>query len=152
MPELPEVQTVVDSLRNILPGKTIQSIQSPNEYKGVFENGSLTYYRTFLSKRKIKSVWRRGKYIIMQLDSGFLIFHLRMTGRIVLELPNKSEIKYVSFQLIFTDGSNLLFRDIRKFGRIYICQNKLCIPQPIQPNNHNIILHSRVWTYIHHSI
>ena len=123
MPELPEVQTVVDYLKDILPGKTIQSVQSPNGHKGVFENGSLTYYRAFLCKRQIQSIWRRGKFIIMELDYGFLLFHLRMTGRIVLELPNKNEFKYVSFQLIFSDGLNLLFRDVRKFGRVYICQS-----------------------------
>ena len=101
MPELPEVQTVVDYLKDRLPGKTIQSVQSPNGYKGVFENGSLAYYQAFLCERQIQSIWRRGKFIIMKLDSGFLLFHLRMTGRFILELPNKSEIKYISFQLIF---------------------------------------------------
>ena len=123
MPELPEVQTVVDFLKNKLAGKTIQSVQSPNGYKGVFENGSLANYRAFLYKRQIQFIWRRGKFIIMELDSGFLLFHLRMTGRFILELPNKSEFKYISFQLIFNDGSNLFFRDTRKFGRAYICQN-----------------------------
>ena len=67
MPELPEVQTVVDFLKNKLAGKTIQSVQSPNGYKGVFENGSLANYRTFLYKRQIQSIWRRGKFIIMEL-------------------------------------------------------------------------------------
>ena len=120
---MPEVQTVVDFLKDKLGGKTIQSVQSPNGYKGVFENGSLANYRAFLYKRQIQSIWRRGKFIIMELDSGFLLFHLRMTGRIILELPNKSEFKYISFQLIFNDSSNLFFRDTRKFGRAYICQN-----------------------------
>ena len=46
-----------------------------------------------------------------------------MTGTFVLELADKSEFKHVSFQLIFSDGINLLFRDIRKFGRAYICQS-----------------------------
>ena len=123
MPELPEVQTVVNYLKNILPGKTIQSVQSPNGYKGVMENGSLAHYQAFLYKRQIQSIWRRGKFIIMKLDFGILLFHLRMTGRIVLELTNKSDYKYVSFQLIFSDGINLFFRDIRKFGRAYICQS-----------------------------
>ena len=123
MPELPEVQTVVDYLKDILPGKTIQSVQSPNGYKGVFENGALANYRAFLYKRQIQSIRRRGKFIIMELDSGFLLFHLRMTGRFILEFPDKSEIKYISFQLIFSDGLNLFFRDTRKFGRAYICQN-----------------------------
>ena len=122
MPELPEVQTVVDFLKDRLPGKTIQSVQSPNGYKGVFENGSLAYYQAFLCERQIQSIWRRGKFIIMELDSGFLLFHLRMTGRFILDLPNKSEFKYISFQLIFSDGFNLFFRDTRKFGRAYICQ------------------------------
>ena len=123
MPELPEVQTVVDYLKDQLAGKTIQSVQSPNRYKGVFENGSLANYRVFLYKRQIQSIWRRGKFIIMELDSGFLLFHLRMTGRFILELPDESEFKYISFQLIFNDGSNLFFRDTRKFGRVYLCQN-----------------------------
>ena len=123
MPELPEVQTVVDFLKDILLSKTIQSVKSPNGHKGVFENGSLKYYQTFLHKRQIESIWRRGKFIIMELDSGFLLFHLRMTGSFILEIPDKSELKYVSFQLIFSDGCNLFFRDTRKFGRAYICQS-----------------------------
>ena len=123
MPELPEVQAVVDYLKEILPGKTIQSVHSPNGYRGVFKNGSLAYYRDFLCKQQIQSISRRGKYIIMELDSGFLIFHLRMTGCFMVDLPDKSELKYVSFHLKLSDGINLLFRDIRKFGRAYICQN-----------------------------
>jgi len=123
MPELPEVQTVVDFLKDKLSGKTIQSVKSPNGYSGVLENGSLSHYQDFLYKRQIQSIWRRGKYIIMELDFGFLLFHLRMTGHIQLDLPKKSEYKYISFQLIFSDRLNLSFRDIRKFGRVYICQN-----------------------------
>ena len=123
MPELPEVQTVVDFLKDKLLRKTIMSIQSPNGYRGVFENGPLSYYKTCLYRRQIQSIWRRGKYIIMELDSGFLLFHLRMTGSILLEVPDKHELKYVSLQLTFSDGVNLFFKDIRKFGRIYICQN-----------------------------
>ena len=59
----------------------------------------------------------------MNLDSGFLLFHLRMTGKFLLDRPDKNELKYVSFQLIFSDDNNLFFRDTRKFGRAYIFQN-----------------------------
>ena len=45
MPELPEVQTVVDFLKDKITGKTIQSVHSPNGYASVFENGSLMDYR-----------------------------------------------------------------------------------------------------------
>ena len=45
MPELPEVQTVVNSLQPTLPGKIIQSVQCPNGYTGVFENGNINDLR-----------------------------------------------------------------------------------------------------------
>ena len=101
MPELPEVQTVVDFLKDKLLMQTILAVKSPNGYRGLFEDGSLQDYQTCLYKRQIQALWRRGKFIIMELDSGFLLFHLRMTGRFILEHPNKSEFKYISFQLKF---------------------------------------------------
>ena len=123
MPELPEVQTVVDFLNDKLQNKTILSVKSPNRHRGVFENGTIKDYHNFLYKRQIRSIWRRGKFIIMNLDSGFLLFHLRMTGKFLLDIPDKSELKHVSFQLKFSDGINLFFRDTRKFGRAYICED-----------------------------
>ena len=121
MPELPEVQTVVNSLKPTLPGKIIKSVNSPNGHTDVLENGSIKKYQNCLIGNKIQSVSRRGKFIIIELDSGFLLIHLRMTGKIVLETPTIKDMKYVSFQLTFLDGKNLFFQDIRKFGRIYIC-------------------------------
>ena len=114
MPELPEVQTVVNSLQPTLPGKIIKSVNSPNGYTDVLENGSIKKYQNSLIGNKIQSVSRRGKFIIIELDSGFLLIHLRMTGKIVLETPTIKDMKYVSFQLTFVDGENLFFQDIRK--------------------------------------
>ena len=123
MPELPEVQTVVNSLKSKLPGKMIQSVKCPNGYIGVFENGSLQKYNNFLIGQKLQSVYRRGKFIVIELTSGFLLIHLRMTGKVILEKPTLKNMKYTSFQLTFSDASDLFFQDIRKFGRIYICKN-----------------------------
>ena len=120
MPELPEVQTVVNSLKSKLPGKIIQSVKCPNGYTGVFENGSLQKYNNFLNSKKLQSIYRRGKFIVIELNLGFLLIHLRMTGKIILEKPKSINMKYVSFQLKFSDASDLFFQDIRKFGRIYI--------------------------------
>ena len=118
MPELPEVQTVVNSLKQKLPGKIIQSVKCPNGYTGVFENGSLQKYTNFLIGQKLQSVCRRGKFIVIELDSCFLLVHLRMTGKIILEKPSLRNMKYTSFQLTFSDASDLFFQDIRKCGRI----------------------------------
>ena len=124
MPELPEVQTVVDSLNNSsIPGKIIESVISPNGYESVCENNSLSDFQNFLQKKQIRKIRRRGKFIILELNAGFLYFHLRMTGRIMQQIENDKEKKYISLQINFTDKSKLFFHDIRKFGRAYISQN-----------------------------
>ena len=95
MPELPEVQTVVEYLKKIpLSGKIIHSIHSPNEYEKVCNNSSLAEFRNFLQKKQIRTIRRRGKFIIVELNSGFLFFHLRMTGQIMQQIENDKEKKY----------------------------------------------------------
>ena len=123
MPELPEVQTVVNYLSDNVLGKTISSIESPNNHAKTFVDGTLNDFYQILQQKEIHKIWRRGKYIIFDLDKGYLLFHLRMTGRLILQLPSSGDIKYVSAKLTFQDGSELFFRDTRKFGRIYYCNN-----------------------------
>ena len=123
MPELPEVETVVRSLKPNLIGRKIESVGIPNNYLKVLENGSKIKYQKFLEHKTIKDVLRRGKYIILKLNEGFLLIHLRMTGQIHLNIDNVKNLKYVSFYLKFTNDSELFFQDTRKFGRIYICSS-----------------------------
>mgnify|MGYP001251789819 CR=1 FL=1 len=123
MPELPEVQTVVNYLSDNVLGKTISSIESPNNHAKTFVDGTLNDFYQILQQKEIHKIWRRGKYIIFDLDKGYLLFHLRMTGRLILQLPNSGDIKYVSAKLTFDDNSELFFKDVRKFGRVYFCNN-----------------------------
>ena len=131
MPELPEVQTVVNFLKPNLSGKTIICVKNPNKYQNVFQFGNLSEYNKFLKNRYIKDIFRRGKYIILKLDYGYLLVHLRMTGKLQINKPNLKEMKYVSFKLSFKDGSHLFFQDIRKFGRIYISKDLNWLEQKI---------------------
>ena len=123
MPELPEVQTVVNYLTKHIVGKSILSINSPNKYTRVFGNCTLNDYNRFLLKKRIENIRRKGKYIIFDLNQGHLLYHLRMTGKLILQLPKAEDIKYVSAKLFFDDNSELFFKDVRKFGRIYFCNN-----------------------------
>ena len=124
MPELPEVQAVVDSLnKNNIPGKTIYSILSPNGYESVCHDNSLSDFQKFLNNKLINSIKRRGKFIIMELNDGYLLFHLRMTGKFLYEIKNDTDQKHISLQINFTDKSSLYFKDIRKFGKAYILPN-----------------------------
>ena len=123
MPELPEVQTVVNYLTKHIVGKSILSINSPNKYTRVFGNYTLNDCNRFLLKKRIENIRRRGKYIIFDLNQGHLLYHLRMTGKLILQLPKVEDIKYVSAKLSFDDNSELFFKDVRKFGRIYYSEN-----------------------------
>ena len=123
MPELPEVQTVVNNLSESLIGKSILSVKSPNKYKRVFHQIRVTDCNQLLLNNRIEKITRRGKYIVFILERGFFCVHLRMTGKLLINLENKEHIKYVSAQFNFTDGSQLFFKDVRKFGRIYFSNN-----------------------------
>ena len=119
MPELPEVETVVAFLSPALQGKFIRSIDLPNGYSKVIENGNLSSVINAVKGRKIVRLSRRGKYIVFELGQGFLVFHLRMTGKLLLHPLQKKFEKQLSFHIGFKDNSNLYFYDTRKFGRIY---------------------------------
>jgi len=70
MPELPEVETVVAFLSPALQDKFIRSIDLPNGYSKVIENGNLSSVINAVKGRKIVRLSRRGKYIVFELGQG----------------------------------------------------------------------------------
>ncbi len=109
MPELPEVETVVRGLRNTIVGETISELEVG--WDKAFETDDA--YDAVVNKT-IKTVDRRAKYIIIRLDTGALVVHLRMTGKLTPVYPEK----HVTVTLHFTSGKSLYFQDARKFGRM----------------------------------
>ncbi len=114
MPELPEVETVVHSLRPEITGATIVKIES------VWPKAVATpdTVRKALNQ-KIITVERRGKFIILRLEKGALIIHLRMTGRLYTGPRDELREPYLTAVLHFRSGKKLHFQDPRKFGRIW---------------------------------
>jgi formamidopyrimidine-DNA glycosylase len=119
MPELPEVETVVRFIKPNIIGKTIASIKSQNEYDKVFATHNSLQFSKNVVNKEIADVSRRAKYIVFHFDSGFLFIHLRMTGRLLLKLTEEDKLQHLTAKITFTDGSNLYFKDYRKFGRLY---------------------------------
>lgn len=128
MPELPEVETIVRDLDKKLKGKKIIALKSLD--KKVFQIKSREVKN--IIGQEVKSIARRAKMIVFDLESDYLIIHLKMTGQLVLktgqgiiagghpiagegkELPNK--FTRVIFK--FNDHSALYFNDVRRFGWI----------------------------------
>jgi formamidopyrimidine-DNA glycosylase len=111
MPELPEVETVVQELiLSKLIGKTIVGVEV------LWPKTVLPSPKQFieqLSGLAIKTVKRRGKYIVFSLSgSNFLYVHLRMTGRFSF-----TPTLHARLILHLSDGRTLYYNDPRKFGR-----------------------------------
>jgi formamidopyrimidine-DNA glycosylase len=111
MPELPEVETVVRTLRPALVGRRILNAEF-TQLRVL--RGSPRETIQSLSGRRIKSIARHGKFIAIKLDRGYLVVHLGMTGKL---LVNAAKTKWT--HAIFTlDRGVLHYDDQRQFGRI----------------------------------
>ena len=111
MPELPEVETVVRSVRPYLLGSGILSVEL-SSHRVTRADHTLT--AAALTGRTIQQVRRQGKQILIDLDKGLLYVHLGMTGKL---LWNATPGKYTRAHFELTNGT-LLYDDIRMFGRV----------------------------------
>lgn len=118
MPELPEVETVVRGLDPILQGRTIGgvTVRWPRTI-GYPEVGE---FRQQIAGRRVVSVGRRGKYVVLNLDRGYLLIHLKMSGRLYVVPADRALDKHEHTIFDLDDGRQLRFRDVRKFGRVYL--------------------------------
>lgn len=140
MPELPEVETMSRGLQGAV-GKKIADITSdwPRLIKGL----RAADIAKELKGGAIKSVFRRGKYLIFEIENksgpSYLVFHPKMTGHPHLVESRPSD-KHIHFSILFKDGSWLAFRDVRKFSRFYLFKNLSELeealglgPEPLDP-------------------
>ena len=85
MPELPEVETLRRGLERHLTGRTfgLPRVRVAKMVKGTFSDPAVFEER--LQGVRIESVGRRGKHLIIALDSGYyLLFHLNMRGQLLV--------------------------------------------------------------------
>jgi len=123
MPELPEVQTVVNDL--ITAGLVGATITSAKVYwpKTVAGHSPRTFGR-LIKGRSIEALRRRAKFIVFDLDKGWhLLIHLRMTGRVELVSAGLKRRKHEHVILALDQGREMRFFDPRKFGRLYLVED-----------------------------
>ena len=112
MPELPEVEVLRRSLLPFVCGKKIKD--SYVYYDKAFPNFS----KLLLQEKKISNITRRGKYLCIHLQpSGFIVVHLRMTGKIIYS-ENRWIEKHNHIKIDLENGY-LYYNDVRKFGGFF---------------------------------
>ena len=115
MPELPEVETTVRGLKFII-SLSIKEIK--------LNRHNLRYpiqknIPKITKNSKIKSIYRKAKYIIIQLNNSFsLIIHLGMSGRLIMS-DSSEKIRnkiHDHVEIILNNGKKIIFNDPRRFG------------------------------------
>ena len=117
MPELPEVETVRRGLEKLILGKTIQSVEV--KYPKMIQTDP-DAFRQDLPGQEIRSMGRRGKYLLFHLTDLVLISHLRMEGKYFFYPDEVPFRKHAHVFFHFTDGSTLVYEDVRKFGTMEV--------------------------------
>ncbi len=117
MPELPEVETVVRGLRDRLCGRTITRVEI--HWPRTIAAPSPEEFAAGLAGQRICDVERRGKFIVVRLERGDLLVHLRMTGQLLWRPTGETACCGHLRVALHLDGERLLFNDARKFGRMY---------------------------------
>lgn len=126
MPELPEVQTIVNELESSLPGRVIVSC---NILRDSIVRGSPQRFAEQVKNRSIDRVERLGKYILINLSADYeILTHLRMTGKFILDAGKKSIHKHDRVIFGLDNRQKLIFSDMRCFGTLELIQNRKSHP------------------------
>ena len=116
MPELPEVETMVRSLRPVLECRRIESVRVSDPF--VLDGIGRRLFERALSGAAIQRVWRRGKWVVFDLlDGHFTLIQLRMTGGFRVGLQQPPRYSRIHFRI---DGPyrDLWYCDLRRLSRV----------------------------------
>jgi len=119
MPELPEVETTKNGLAKLLTNKTIIDVEIRNPNLRWIIDQSI---KSKINNQTIRSFSRRGKYILFNLDKGYLMIHLGMSGKINVVNIDLPLNKHDHFLLHF-DKKVMRFNDPRRFGSIFYLES-----------------------------
>jgi formamidopyrimidine-DNA glycosylase len=118
MPELPEVEVTRLSFADRIAGARIESVRlgKPLRWPLGCEPAALV-------GRTVRSVRRRGKYLLLDLDRGLLLLHLGMSGSLRFDSPMPEAALHDHFDLATSRGV-LRLNDPRRFGAVVYCNSE----------------------------
>ena len=125
MPELPEVETFRADLQAVLPGRVFTGARS--DWPRQLPMNSPDELDCGVRGRRVVGVGRHCKILILELSDGVLLFHFKMSGRLVIAPSGEETDPYAHVVLGLDNGDELRFRDPRKFGRVWLLDD----PAPV---------------------
>ncbi|KKS12835.1 MAG: Formamidopyrimidine-DNA glycosylase [Candidatus Yanofskybacteria bacterium GW2011_GWA1_41_6] len=136
MPELPEVQTIVNYLSKKIVGLRITDVWT-DWPKTLKQAGGINNFRKHTKGKKILSIRRRAKYVVMDIEGKKTVFiHQKISGhllygkwkikngawvsRISGPLKEDRQNGYIRFVLFLNNGYQLALSDLRRFGKVIL--------------------------------
>src|SRR3989338_7968323 len=136
MPELPEVETIVRGLKKKIIGLKITDVWA-DWPKTLKQAGGIDGFRKQVKNKKILSVRRRAKYIVMDIEGKKTMFiHQKISGHLLygkwrlsggvwgsqISGPLKEDRQngYIRFVLMLNNGYQLVLSDLRRFGKLIL--------------------------------
>lgn len=122
MPELPEVETVKESLKLRLKGKKITKVNVL--YDNIIAYPKVEEFIKDISNQTINDMKRRGKFLIFDLDDYYLLSHLRMEGKYFFKKSEDIIEKHEHVTFDLDSDEQLRYKDTRKFGKMYLIKKE----------------------------
>jgi formamidopyrimidine-DNA glycosylase len=115
MPELPEVETTLRGIEPHIQGQLITNV--------ILRRPDLRFplpidLESIITGQHIVSLSRRAKYLLLHLETGTLILHLGMSGKLKIISRNYQPSKHDHVDIWFKNGKGLTFNDPRRFGAL----------------------------------
>ena len=128
MPELPEVETVKETLKKKILHKRINKVRVL--YDGIIATNIVDFKKN-IAGEEIIDIKRRGKFLIFELSNYYLVSHLRMEGKYFIKDLSEPIIKHEHI-IFYFDDFTLRYHDTRKFGKMYlVSKDKLFTDTPL---------------------
>ena len=118
MPELPEVESIVRSLRPLIVGRRIEAARLSHD--NILEGVSKATLLKQLLGREIRDVTRRAKHALVHTDTKTLAVQPGMSGALLVydRALTPDEVRYAVLRCTLDDGSMLVYRDVRRIGTL----------------------------------
>ena len=132
MPELPEVETIKNELLPHIVGRQVTGVTL--FWEGIVRQPPVKEFCSRLIGQRLTGLARRGKYLIFSLTSGeVLIIHLKMTGSLLLKPASAEMGKFIRAIIHLDNGTEIHFRDPRKFGLMRLVEDADFIDDKLGP-------------------
>lgn len=119
MPELPEVETIKNTLKQLILNKKIENI-IVHWPKIIKLPDDIDQFKHMLIGQAFRDIKRKGKFLIFTLDDYVLVSHLRMEGKYRVKLNTDPIDKHTHIIFALDSREELRYNDVRKFGTMHV--------------------------------